>query len=183
MGEITLLLERSRSGDSAAWEQAVSLLYDDLLQIARRATFSRGPTTLNATALVHECYLRVARSRHKAIADSGHFLAIASRAMRQIMVNHARDRVTAKRGGGAIHVTLTQQQISVDQEANEVLLLEAALLQLAKEDEQLSRIVDCRIFGGLTEEETANALEISLRTVQRRWQQAREKLRTSIATD
>lgn len=183
MGEVTLLLERSRDGDNAAWEQVVALLYDDLLRIARRTTYARGPATLNATALVHECYIRVACGRHEAIANRGHFLALASRAMRQILVNHARDRVAAKRGGGAIHITLSQQQISANQEADDVLLLEAALLQLAKEDEQLSRIVDCRIFGGLTEEETASALEIPLRTVQRRWQQAREKLRASLVKE
>lgn len=177
MGEITLLLERTRSGEPAAWEKVVAMLYDDLLRIARRTAATRGPATLNATALVHECYLRVARGNHAAIANSQHFLALASRAMRQIMVNHARDRIAAKRGGGAVHVTLDNQQLSIEREADDVLLLDEALTRLAKDDEQLSRVVDCRIFGGLTEEETAHTLGIPLRTVQRRWQLAREKLR------
>lgn len=177
MGEITRLLAGARNGDADAWERVIVLLYDDLLRLARRAVPARGPTTMNATALVHECYLRVARGCPDAITSSSHFLALASRAMRQILVNYARDRVAAKRGGGAVHVTLERHQVSVEQEAGEVLMLDEALRRLASEDERLSEVVDCRVFGGLTEAETASALNVPLRTVQRRWQQARERLR------
>lgn len=180
MGEITRLLDGARDGDSAAWERVIVLLYDDLLRLARRATPGRGPSTMNATALVHECYLRVARGSPGAITSGSHFLALASRAMRQILVNHARDRVAAKRGGGAVHVPLDHQQISADREADEVLMLDEALARLAREDERLSQVVDCRVFGGLTEAETASALDIPLRTVQRRWQTARERLRANL---
>lgn len=177
MGEITTLLERARHGESDAWERVVALLYADLLRIARR-TAHHGNATLNATALVHECYLRVAKGNHDAIVDRSHFLALASRAMRQILVNHARDRVADKRGGGAPHITLQEHQACVEREADEVLMLDMALSQLGKDDELAARVVDCRVFGGLTEEETAEALGVPLRTVQRRWQQAREKLRS-----
>ncbi|EIL88441.1 MULTISPECIES: ECF-type sigma factor [Rhodanobacter] len=180
MGETTQLLASARNGDPDAWERVVVLLYDDLLRLARRTVRGRGACTLNATALVHECYLRVAGGRADAITSSHHFLALASRAMRQILVNHARDRVAAKRGGGAIHVTLERQQLSADQEADDVLMLDEALVRLAREDERLSQVIDCRIFGGLTEMETASALGIPLRTVQRRWQQARERLRVCL---
>lgn len=177
MGEITRLLAGAKEGDSEAWNRVIALLYDDLLRLARRAAPARGVATMNATALVHECYLRVVRGRPDAITSSHHFLALASRAMRQILVNYARDRVAAKRGGGAVHVTLERHQISADQEADEVLMLDAALTRLAVQDEHLSQVINCRVFGGLTEAETATALDIPLRTVQRRWQQARERLR------
>ncbi|WP_374248956.1 ECF-type sigma factor [Thermomonas sp.] len=176
VGDITVLLERARQGEPAAWEQVMGLLYGDLLRIARR-TAAGGTPTLNATALVHECYLRVARGQPGAIVDRNHFLALASRAMRQLLVNHARDRLADKRGGGAIHVTLQEDQASVAQEADEVLMLDAALARLAGEDAALAQVVECRLFGGLTETETADALGVPLRTVQRRWQLAREKLR------
>lgn len=183
MGEVTGLLAGARAGDDKAWGRVVALLYNDLLQLARRAAPGRGAATMNPTALVHECYLRLARGHAGAINDSSHFLALASRAMRQVMVNYARDRVAAKRGGGAAHVRLDPEQISADQEADEVLLLDEALTRLACEDEPLSHVVDCRIFGGLSEAETAAALGVPLRTVQRRWQQARERLRTYMQHD
>lgn len=177
MGEITLLLERARTGDAGSWEQLISLLYDDLLRLARRADHNRRMHTLNATALVNECYLRLSRRQAVAISNRGHFMALAGCAMRQILINYARERVAAKRGGGAVHIPLDALQLSADQEADELLMLDAALNQLAIEDEQLSHIVDCRIFAGLSEAETASALEIPLRTVQRRWKAARERLR------
>lgn len=183
MGEVTGLLAGAREGDSEAWERVVALLYDDLVRLARRAAPGRAAATMNPTALVHECYLRLARGQAGAITNSTHFLALASRAMRQVMVNYARDRVAAKRGGGAVHVPLEHHQISADQEADEVLMLDEALTRLAREDEALSRVVDCRIFGGLSEAETAAALGIPLRTVQRRWQQARDRLRTYMQHD
>ena len=180
MGEITQLLERARAGESAAWEQVVGLLYNDLMRIARRATPARGVATLNATALVNECYLWVARGQAEGISSSSHFLALASRAMRQILANYARDRVAAKRGGGALRVTLDDMQIAANQEADDVLQLDDALSRLAKEDARLSQVVDCRVFGGLSETETAEALGMSLRTVQRLWQQARDRLKDTL---
>lgn len=178
MGEITLLLERARGGDGDAWERVVDLLYADLLQLARRMRAGGGPPTLNATALVNECYLRVARRGAGAIGNREHFLALAARAMRQILVNYARDRLAAKRGAGAVHVALEELPASADLEASDLLALDGAMTQLAAEDERLVRVVDCRVFGGLTEDETATALALPLRTVQRLWQRARDRLRT-----
>ena len=133
--------------------------------------------SLNATALVHECYLRIAKSGgEQGIGNRSHFLALAGRAMRQILVNHARERMAAKRGGGAEHTTLDQHDIAADREAEELLSVDSVLEQLGREDERMVRVVDCRIFGGLTEVETAEALRIPLRSVQRLWAQARERL-------
>lgn len=178
MDDITALLERARDGDDAAWQRVIALLYDDLLRLARCASTAGRANSLNATSLVHECYLRIAKQGATSIGSREHFLALAGRAMRQILVNHARDRVAAKRGGGAAHTTLGHIDVAADQEAEELLDLDAALEQLAQDDERLVRVVDCRIFGGLTEVETAAALDLSLRTVQRLWLQARERLQS-----
>lgn len=177
MGEITRLLERAREGEPQAWERVVALLYEDLLQVARRVRAGGGAATLNPTALVHECYLRVARRQAGGIADREHFLALAGRAMRQILVNYARDRLAAKRGGGAQRVTLDEATLGADREADELLALDEALARLASQDVRLARVVDCRVFAGLTEQETASALDLPLRTVQRLWHDARERLR------
>jgi RNA polymerase sigma factor (TIGR02999 family) len=176
MGDITLLLQQARSGDDAAWQRVVALLYDDLLRLARGASASCRQGTLNATALVHECYLRLSRKGADAVGSRAHFLALAGRAMRQILVNHARDRCAGKRGGGAAHTTLDHLDLATNQEAGDLLGLDAAMHQLAREDERLAQVVDCRVFAGLTEAETAEALDLSLRTTQRLWLQARERL-------
>jgi RNA polymerase sigma factor (TIGR02999 family) len=181
MGEITVLLENARAGDGAAWQRVVALLYDDLLRLAHCASTAGRPNTLNATALVHECYLRIAKHGAGSIGNRNHFLALAGRAMRQILVNHARDRTAGKRGGGAAHTTLGELEVAADQEAEQLIELDTALQRLACEDMRLVHVIDCRIFGGLTETETADALGLSLRTVQRMWFDARERLRTSLS--
>lgn len=184
MGEITQLLECVHDGDPDAWDRVITLLYDDLLRLARRTPRARDGATVSPTVLVHECYLRLQRNHPNAITDSGHFLATASLAMRQIMVNYARDRMAAKRGGGAAHVPLHDIQVSAeDREADDVIMLNDALERLADKDRQLSQIVDCRVFGGLTENETADALGISLRTMQRQWHKARKQLRATLQID
>lgn len=177
MGEVTQLLERARDGESGAWERVVTLLYDELLHIARRARSGGGAATLNPTALVNECYLRVARRQAAGIDNREHFLAIAARAMRQILVNYARDRVAAKRGGDAQRVTLDEDSLGADHEAADLLAVATALDTLENEDTRQAQVVDCRVFGGLSEAETATALELPLRTVQRLWHAARERLR------
>lgn len=174
MSEITQLLGEVRAGDGDAWNRVVALLYDDLRRLAQRV--KAGAHSLDATALVHECWLRFADGGARGIADRAHFFAVASRAMRQILANHARDRLALKRGGGARRTTLDDVDIAADREADELVRLDALLTQLAREDERLVRVVDCRVFGGLSEAETADALGLSLRTVQRLWAQARARL-------
>lgn len=176
MGEITQLLGAVRAGDGDAWNRIVAILYDDLRRIAQRANAGRRAHSLNATALVHECWLRFADGGGHGIVDRGHFLAVAARAMRQILANHARDRLAAKRGGGARRTTLDEVDLAADCEAEELVELDALLARLAHEDERLVRIVDCRLFGGLTEAETADALALPLRTAQRLWSRARDRL-------
>ncbi len=185
MGEVTELLERAHAGDAAAWDRVVALIYDDLKRIARGVLAGSHNLTLDPTSLVHDCYLRLSRARGEGVVNRDHFLALAARAMRQLMLNHARDRVAAKRGGGAAHTTLGQvdavPNAEADAQAEQLLALDTALSQLADSDERLVRVVECRVFAGLNEAETAAALSISLRTAQRLFGEARERLTVLLA--
>ena len=182
MSEITVLLGQARDGQPGAWDQVVQLLYADLKRLARSASYGVGGQ--DVTALVHDCYLRLSRGGAENIENRAHFLSVASMAMRQLVINHARDRVAEKRGGGQSHTTLGKVDLDANtaahSEAEELLAIDAALRRLADVDPRLVRVVECRLFAGFNDEETAEALDIPLRTVQRLWQQARERLRTML---
>lgn len=181
MSEITQLLDRARCGDGDAWEDVVELLYADLKRLARGALGSSAHT-LGATGLVHECYERLARSGALGVRDRCHFLSLSSRIMRQILINHARDRLAAKRGGGSLPASAAPGDAAqnLDNEAQDLLHLDHALRQLEAVDQRLVHVVECRIFAGLSEEETAQALDLPLRTAQRLWQRARDYLRDAL---
>lgn len=178
MSEITVLLGQAREGDPLAWDRVVQLLYADLKRLARSASMDGGQ---DVTALVHDCYLRMCRSGADAIANRAHFLSLAAMAMRQLVINHARDRLAQKRGGGQMHTTLGKADLdmsaSARAEAEELLEIDTALKRLADTDKRLVQVVECRLFAGLSEEETATAMGVSLRTSQRLWQEARTHLR------
>lgn len=161
------------------------LLYDELRQVARRHVRQEAPAnTLGATALVHEVYLRLLDQRRIAAADRDGFLAIAAVTMRRVLVDYARRRQSLKRGGADVTVTLDDDlpgPLLAEAELDEVLALETALQRLAGIDERAARVVECRFFAGLTLEETASALRLAPRTVQRTWQFARAWLRQEIA--
>lgn len=181
MSEITELLGQAREGDASAWDRVVHLLYADLKRLAR--SISPAGSHQDVTALAHDCYLRLCRSGTdaEAIANRAHFLSLAAMAMRQLVINHARDRVAQKRGGGQWHTTLgkADQQVleSTYAEAEELLEIDHALERLAEKDVRMVRVVECRLFAGYSDEETATALDVSLRTAQRLWQDARGHLR------
>jgi RNA polymerase sigma factor (TIGR02999 family) len=182
-GDITLLLQAYAGGDRAAFDQLVPLIYDELRRIARnhlRRT-QRG-ATLDTNGLVHEAYLKLAGQKGMRVEDRGHFLAIAARAMRQIIVSRARARVAAKRGGGDIRMTLDEERIAAagQTQAEWLLDLDRALEGLRERDERLARTVECRFFAGLSEDETAEALGVSLRTAQRNWMRARAWIRSEL---
>jgi RNA polymerase sigma factor (TIGR02999 family) len=170
-GEVTRLLQSARAGDPSAIERLVPLVYEDLRRLARRQLgHEYGQRTLNATALVHESYLKLGAGALTA-TDRAHFLAIAARAMRQVLVDHARDRNAAKRGGGQWErITLTDGAWMKDFDPNGVLALEEALAGLEPRQRQ---VVECRFFGGMEEQEIATALGVSERTVHRDWMKAR----------
>jgi RNA polymerase sigma-70 factor, ECF subfamily len=171
LGEVTRLLRCARDGDSAALERLVPLLYEDLRRLARRQLgHEYAERTLNATALVHESYLKLGRSV-LAATDRAHFLAIAARAMRQVLVDHARDRKAAKRGGGSWErTTLTDGAWVREFDGDGVLALDEAIAGLEPRQRQ---VVECRFFGGMEEHEIAAALGVTERTVQRDWVKAR----------
>lgn len=176
MSEVTELLANARAGNASAWDQLVGLIYHDLKRIARHVLGSNAGATLNPTALVHECYLRLAKQGADGVLNRDHFLALAARAMRQLLLNHARDKLAQKRGAGAAVTDLESAQAAVFDEAEHLIAIDHALSQLLHENENWVRVVECRIFAGLTEVETAAALDLPLRSTQRLWSEARLRL-------
>ncbi|MEL6612555.1 MAG: ECF-type sigma factor [Bacteroidota bacterium] len=150
-------------------------IYDEMKAIAqRRLRRLRPGDTLNTTALVHEAYLRVADHATLVYRDQTHFAAIAAIAMRNVLVDYARQRSALKRGGpNAAHVSLTAVQVAADERAEDILALDEALTRLEAVDARLAEVVTLRYFGGLGVEETAHALSLSPRTVKRDWRTAR----------
>lgn len=181
-GEVTRLLHAFRDGDRQAFDRLVPLVYDELKKIARRhLRRTRRGRTLDTTALVHEAYMKMAGQEGLDLADRGHLLAVSACAMRQVIVQFARARNAEKRGGGVAPVTLDEGRVSVDEQADQILALNQALERLRERSERLARVVECRYFAGLSEEETAQALEVSLRTAQRDWMRARAWLQEELA--
>ena len=177
--EITGLLHAMQQGDREALERVLPLIYDELSRIARRhLARERRDHTLNTGALVHEAYLKLVDQPRADWRDRGHFFAVASLAMRRILVNHARDRRRAKRGGGAVIVPLNDEHgVISGGNPEELLIIDELLSRLAEADERAARVVECRFFGGLTIEETSEALGIAPTTVKRAWRHGKAWLR------
>jgi RNA polymerase sigma factor (TIGR02999 family) len=172
-GEVTVLLAAWRKGDQNALNQIMPLVYAELHRIARRAfSQQQNYNTLQPTALINEAYLKLANVDNATFTDRCHFFAVACSAMRQILVNHAKGRLTDKRGGARPHISMDDAQ-PVHQEAAEIVALNEALAALEKLDPRKSKLVEMRYFGGLSVEETAEALGVSVRTVNRHWRLAR----------
>jgi RNA polymerase sigma factor (TIGR02999 family) len=166
-GEVTRLLVRWRDGDEAALEQLMPLVYDELRRLAERYMRSERPDhTLQATALVHEAYVRLA-GVDVAWEDRIHFLSLAARMMRRVLVDHAKSGRRKKRGGGAAKVTLDDIELASPAPTSDLLALDDALTRLAAIDERKARAVELHFFGGLTYDETAAALGVSAATVDR----------------
>lgn len=164
----------SGRGDGAALERLVPRTYGELRRIAHRhMRRERAGHTLNTTALVHEAWVEMAGRAGLAPADRLHFLALASRVMRSVLVDHARQRGAVKRGGGLVRTSLDEGEIAVRERVEEVLALDEALHRLAGHDERLARVVEYRFFGGMTLDETAELLGVSPMTVSRDWAKAR----------
>jgi RNA polymerase sigma factor (TIGR02999 family) len=179
---VTELLIAHRDGTPGAFDRLVPLVYEDLRRIARvQLRRVRPGDTLDTGALVNEAYLRLVDQSRATWRDRGHFFAVSAIAMRQIVVDHARRRARLKRGGDIAIVPFDDVQEPGMREAAHVIEIDLALKKLAKIDERLARVVECRYFAGLTEEETAAALEVSVRTAQREWFKARAWLRVELA--
>ncbi|MEM8886022.1 MAG: ECF-type sigma factor [Planctomycetota bacterium] len=184
MGDATLLLGRMRDGDEAAREELFSILYPQLRNLAGAVFRSQKKDhTLQPTALVAEAYLKMARPG-AAWEDRAHFCSVAAKAMRQILVNHARDKAALKRGGGAVGRSLTVADAIAEEEAAfDVLDLHEALEELAALDPRQAQIAELRFFGGLTNREVAEALGVSLRTVELDWSMAKGWLAARLESD
>jgi RNA polymerase sigma factor (TIGR02999 family) len=185
-GEITLLLESVRAGDRRALDELFAVVYHDLRQVAHGQRLRwDGDFTLQTTALVHEAYLKLAGSKASDWRNRAHFFAVASRAMRQILVNYAERRRAAKRGGPAESLPLDEVNPVAPEAAEELLALNEALGRLEAVSERQSRVVEHRFFGGLALRETAEVLGVSLATVKRDWALAsawlREEVRLALA--
>ena len=181
--DVTGLLLAWRSGETQAADRLFDAVYDDLRRVARyRLRRERAGHTLDTTALVHEAYLRLVDQTRTDWADRGQFFAVAARVMRRILVDHARRRRSAKRGGAGVAVTLGAADEAegavtlADERAGTLLAVDEALTRLAAREHRLARVVECRFFGGLTDAETGTALGVTERTVQRDWAKAKDWL-------
>ena len=171
--DITGLLRAWRAGDGRAFDALVPLVYDELRRVAHgQLGRERQGHTLGTTAVVHEAYFKLAGQKRVEWADRSHFFAVATQAMRRILVDYARRYRAEKRGGALERVSLSDAML-VEERADYLIALDEALCELAAVDERLGRVVECRFFGGLTEEETAQVLGVTARTVRRDWTRAK----------
>jgi len=187
MAEITDLLVRARSGDAAAVQALMPLVYQRLRELAhRQLAGERAPRTLDTTALVHELYLDLQQQAHLPGPDRARFFAYAATAMRHILVDEARRRLAEKRGSGCEHTTLNRLDgepaaFALDTEAHSVVAVDQALSKLAQQHPRLVQIIEMRFFAGMSVEDTASALELDPRSVVRDWQKARLFLHEALA--
>ena len=182
--EITRLLVSIREGDKQALNQLLPLVYQELHSMAHRTLgHGSGDATLNTTALVHEAYLKLHDRTALSLQDRKHFYSVAAMAMRQIVIDHARRRQAAKRGGEFRKVDLEAADLPIRDGSQEILALDEALLRLSKLDARMARVVELRFFGGLSVEETAEVLDVDPRTVKRDWRKARAILYAALQGD
>jgi RNA polymerase sigma factor (TIGR02999 family) len=185
MSEVTRILSAIDQGDPHAADQLLPLVYDELRQLAAQRLSQEKPgQTLQATALVHEAYLRLVGARAARRWDSrGHFFAAAAEAMRRILLNRARDKRRAKRGGERRRVDLDQIEVALDSSDEQLVALDDALTQLAAEDPDAARLVSLRFFAGLTLKDAAASLGLAPRTAERQWAYARAWLYARLRQD
>ena len=173
-GEFTQLLNATRTGDRSSWGFLLQLVYADLRKLARHHVMSvADASTLGATGLVNECYLRLVGPGRATIENRRHFLNLASRVMRQVLCDYAREQLTEKRGGLHKREDLAVVDAEEWAETERLVMIDDTLRALERENARLARVFECRYFAGLTDDETAETLGLSLRTVQRDWQNAR----------
>ena len=181
-GDLTQLLADLRDGRPDAASRLIPLVYDELHRLARRQMRRERPDhTLQATALVHEAYLRLVNHPQRTWQNRAHFIAVAAQVMRRILVDYARARRTSKRGSAPQRVPLEEPLLFTEEQSDELVSLDEALERLAQFDERQSRVVELRFFGGLSVDETAEALGISSKTVTRDWTVARAWLHREVS--
>jgi RNA polymerase sigma factor (TIGR02999 family) len=171
------------SSNKETFDHLVPAVYDELRAVARRQLSARGPgNTLSTTELVHEAYLKLLEQQRVTWRDRTHFVALASVVMRHVLVDRARARLADKREGHRQRISLDSELIAADEQPEAMVQLNDAIERLALVDPRLARVVDCRFFGGLTDDEIAEALNVTRRTVQRDWVKARLLLRRALSS-
>ena len=179
--EITRLLRAHREGDPAAFGRVLDDVYPLLRRIAGKQLRSAGGRgTLDATSLINEVYLKLIDDADRTWENRSHFFAVTARAMRQIVIDHARRKSRAKRGGGVAPLELDPERIAVAEEAERLVIMNQALERLGAQSPTLLQVVECRFFAGMTVGETAEALGISERSVERHWSDAKAALRAEL---
>lgn len=177
----TDLLIEGGAGEREAYDRLFPAVYDELHRIAhRQLQRERSGHTLDTTSLVHECYLNLIDRTRSSWNDRAHFLAVAAKAMRHILIDYARNKAAQKRGGERRRVTLEAETLAVEAQAVELISLDRALSELARRHARLGAVVECRFFGGMTVDETAAALDVSKRTVERDWTRAKAYLQQEL---
>ncbi len=173
-GEFTQLLVATREGDGAAWSDLVRMVYNDLRRLAKRhAPSSSEADTLGTTGLVNECYLRLVGPAQATVENRRHFLNLASRVMRQVLCDYARQQLCEKRGGARQREDLSALDREEWADSEQLVHIDDLLRALEDTNERMARVFECRYFGGLSNEECAETLGLAPRTVQRDWQAAR----------
>jgi len=181
--EVSRLLADCGDGNQAAFNQLLPLVYDELHRLASSyMSHERPDHTLQTTALVNEAYLLLADQRNARWQNRVHFFAVAAKVMRQILIDHARRRTRAKRGGNQTRLSLDEAAILSDERAADLLALDEALTKLAGVDARKSRVVELRFFSGLTIEEVAEVLKVNPKTVARDWAMARAWIHRELST-
>jgi len=176
-GEFTQLLIATRAGNPESWGSLVRLVYADLRRLARRHVMTASDhNTLGTTGLVNECYLRLVGPARATVENRKHFLNLASRVMRQVLCDYAREQLSTKRGGAQRREDLLRVDAEEWAESEQLVILDDALRALEQRCARMARVFECRYFAGLGEEETAEALGLSLRSVQRAWHEGRRWL-------
>jgi RNA polymerase sigma factor (TIGR02999 family) len=183
-GEVSELLVAWNNGDRAALDRLMPLVYEELRRMARRHMARQQPgQTLQTADLIHEAYERLVGQPDKQWRNRSHFLAVGAQAMRHILVDYARTRQAAKRGGGVRPVSFDEGMFASDERAAELVAVDKALTELGTLHPRQSRVVEYRFFGGLTVEETAETLQVSPNTVLRDWRMAKAWLHRAVGSD
>ena len=178
---VTQLLEQWNNGDREAFNKLMPLIYEELRKMAKRYMRQQNPGhTLQTTALIHETYVRLVVQKEKQFENRTHFFAVAAQAMRHILVDYARQRHAAKRGGGSRPISLEEAAIVSEERAAELVAFDEALKELETLSTRQSRVVELRYFGGLTVAETATILSVSPETVMRDWSMAKTWLHRAL---
>lgn len=181
--EIIGLIQAAQGGNNDAYDKAIKILYSELRVLAHRQLGRfHGNATLQTTAVVNEAYLKL-RDYSGDIVDRAHFMGIAAKAMRHVVIDYARKRSSEKRGGDQIRVEFNENDTAVAAQAEQLLLIDEALNALSKKSDRLVRVFECKFFSGLDDDETASALNLSKRTAQRDWMKARALLAEHLAQD